>query len=143
MGLVNLNVRYWARHYHQKDETSTSSAAGDNETEQGDNVSVEVDANINELRQPSADQPEISVASASSPTLHAVDIPAYTSTDPGTWGEINDEVRAYWADRGPQLYYGVPSCLISFGGPDSPFQKCVRKCFLEPQMLTSLGYLLE
>ncbi|CAM4620735.1 unnamed protein product [Leuciscus chuanchicus] len=77
---------------HQKDETSTSSGAGDNETEQGDNVSVEVDANINELRQPSADQPVISgLASASSPTLHAVDIPAYTSTDPGTWGEINDE----------------------------------------------------
>ncbi|KAA0717631.1 hypothetical protein E1301_Tti016761 [Triplophysa tibetana] len=70
---------------HQKHETSTS-AAGDNETEQGDNVSVEVDANNNELRQPSADQPEISgLASTSSPTLHAVDIPAYTNTDPGTW----------------------------------------------------------
>lgn len=90
--------------YMCADVIEAGTQTGDNETEQGDNVSVEVDANINELRQPSADQPEIGgLASASSPTLHAVDIPAYTSTDPGTWGEINDEVREYWADRGPQF----------------------------------------
>lgn len=45
---------------HQKDETLNSTAAGANETKQGDNVSVTDDANNNQLGQPSADQPKTS-----------------------------------------------------------------------------------
>ncbi|RXN04567.1 immunoglobulin superfamily member 1-like isoform X3 [Labeo rohita] len=109
---------------HQKDETLNSTAAGANETKQGDNVSITVDTNNNELEQPSADQPETSSqASASSPALHSVDIPEYTSTDPGTWGEINDKVREYWAERGPQICQNMTA---DFSGSEQQYKNQKR-----------------
>ncbi len=110
---------------HQEDETLNSTAAGANETKQGDNVSVTVDANDNELGQPSADQPETSgLASASSPALHGIDIPAYTSTDPGTWGEINDKVREYWVERGPQFCQNMTA---DFSGSEQQYKNQKRR----------------
>ncbi len=110
---------------HQEDETLNSTAAGANETKQGDNVSVTVDANNNELGQPSADQPETSgLASASSPALHGIDIPAYTSTDPGTWGEINDKVQEYWVERGPQFCQNMTA---DFSGSEQQYKNQKRR----------------